>query len=736
MDVRTGRLRARRRLTLPRVADPEIPRLSRRILEILRGAKRPRFSIERLAKAVGASAAELDRALAELEEAGEIVRGPKKRVALIDRAGLVSGRVHAGRRGRAVVVPDVPDRPLSLSRGAMRPALDGDRVLCEESPYSQRGLRGARIVRVIERVRKTVVGVVSEQEPRRLLPVDSRIGEYVVTLAEDSEGANPGEVVVADIAAYPTGYTDIVVRVARVLGPIGKLATEIRAVCHSVGIPREFSEEVLAEAEALAGEPDAPDAQTTEGRRAFTPPSPHEVSGREDLRDTLTFTIDPADAKDHDDAVAIEETDDGFRLTVSIADVAHYVRPGTAIDREAFERGNSTYFPGECVPMLPERISGDLASLHAGIDRLAVSVFLDIDASGRVTATRFARTLIRSMADLTYERVQAALDGAADHDVPANLVGSLDTMARCAAVLLERRMARGAIDLDLRELAVEVDERGEPVAIAARERLFAHRIIEELMLAANEAVARRLEATSTPFLYRVHERPDVEAGLKLAGQLRAVGMRMREGIDVEPEALQAVLRECAEHAEAATLIPHVNLLVLRSMTKAHYSADKDMHFGLASSCYTHFTSPIRRYPDLVVHRALVATIDAAVAALPGQPALRPVAEQCSERERRSMDAERDVVRAAGVLLAAPHVGRTFAGTVTGVARWGYHVELDGINVEGFCHVGRLDEHYEFVRERLELISRTSSACIRIGDRVDVVISAVDLADRSIELEPA
>jgi ribonuclease R len=690
--------------------------LDRKVLHQLRTAKRKHTLTDKLAASLHVSSEQLGHVLDSLIERGEVVRTRKGRVALASRIGLETGIVKVGRRGRAVVVPDEPDVPIALPRSGLRPAMHGDRVLVEVEPYTKRGLRSGLLRTVLERRSTTLVGTVSRPgdggEPV-LTPVDPHVG-YIGILTPDSPVPPPDQLAIARIVEYPTSYRDPVVCVERILGPAGALPAEIEAVCHTLSIPTEFGDDALAEAEHLPS------------------PSEADATGRIDLRDLLTFTVDPADARDFDDAVAIETTDGGHRLTVSIADVSHYVRPGTALDRDAFERGTSIYFPGRCVPMLPERLSSDLASLKPGVDRLTVSVSLDLDRRGRVAGASFARTIIRSDCRLTYEDVQSCLDGNCPEAVGPDVARALASMLECARALHRRRLRRGAIDLDLPEVEIDVDEAGHPASIRRKQRLWAHRIIEEFMLAANEAVARHLEEASIPFLYRIHERPNDDDVSVLAARLSSFRLRLeRDGASATPAAFQAVVQA----AQGKPFERVINTMVLRTLTQARYSPRKEIHFGLASPCYTHFTSPIRRYPDLQVHRALLAGLEGRAHRVPSAEALEPVADQCSRRERRAMDAERDVDRVAAILFMQPCIGQTFAGVVTGVVRWGYYVELDEAAVEGFVPLGRLDEYYEYVAERMELHSRTSTRIIRIGDRVQVTVVAADLAERRLEFQP-
>jgi ribonuclease R len=689
-----------------------VSELERYVVRSLTRAKRKHFLIDKLAAKAPGSRDELEASIDSLVRAGTVLRTRKGRIALTDRIGVITGTVQVGRRGRAVVIPDEPDAPISIGRG-VRPAMHGDRVLVDVDPYRRRGLYSGKIREVLERRCETLVGrVVSRGDGAPVLvPTDSRSG-YVATLTADSPVPEPDRIVAAHIVEYPTSYRDPVVRVEHDLGRAGTLEAEIESVCRSRGIAVGFSPSVEQECEKML------------------PPEHTDTSGRTDLTDTLTFTIDPEDARDHDDAVSITATERGWRAIISIADVSHYVRPGTATDLEAYDRATSVYFPGRCVPMLPERISSELASLVPGQDRLAVSAFLDIARDGSVIDCSFARTVIRSAHRLTYEQAQSTLDGESN-ELSEDTREALACLSQCARALTRRRLARGSIDLDLPEPRIELDADGEPARIVRRSRLDTHRIIEELMIATNEAVARFLEAHDSAFLYRIHERPDEESVVSLATRLSLLGHRLeRDGAKLTPR----VLADVVESARGSTEERVVNMMVLRSMKQARYSPAREIHFGLASSAYAHFTSPIRRYPDLVVHRALCAVIDASETHTrpPGTGALVPVGDHCSERERRAMDAERDIDRAASILLMQGRIGETLDGEVTAVERYGFRVELASIFVEGFVPVSRLDEYYDFVSERMELQSRTSSDAIRIGDRIRVRVDAADLPERRLE----
>ncbi len=692
--------------------------LSRRVLAQLRSSKRKHAVVAQLAAKIGCSGKQANRALDDLIARGEVIRTRKGHVALCSRLGLLRGTVRSGRRGRAVVVPDPADAPIALPRGGIRPAMNGDRVLVEVEPYTRRGLRNGKVKAVLERAARSLVGTVSTVTKGCvvLTPLDPRVG-YVATFSDDSVLPAANLVIEAEIVEYPTSYRDPVVRFTKSLGPAGTLATEIVASCASGGISIEFDSEVEREVARLAD------------------PTQTALGAREDLRSSSYVTIDPVDAKDFDDAVSIQHHDGGYRLGVAIADVSHYVAVGSALDRAAYQRGTSVYFPGRCVPMLPERISGDLASLKPATDRLTLSVFLDVNGDGEIVASRFSRSIIHSRRRFTYEEAEDILAGAASSDSEIDTM--LHSMAECAEAMHTCRMRRGAIDLDLPELEIELDDSGEPVSLRRKSRLRTHRLIEEFMLAANEAVARELErhnsdAQPLAFLYRIHLKPDADAVDAMATKLLPLGYRIAVDTDgIRPATIQALINQAAGSAEQAL----VNLLVLRSMQQARYSERKAGHFGLASSSYTHFTSPIRRYPDLVVHRALCALLDRTTAKLPSHERLAGVAEHCSHQERRAVDAERDITAAATVMIMRAHIGREFDGTVTNVQRYGYYVELDGFFVEGFVSVARLREYYSYLPERMELHAKVSGDVIAIGARLRVRLTAADLAERALELTP-
>lgn len=485
------------------------------------------------------------------------------------------------------------------------------------------------------------------------------------------------------------------------LGPEARLATQEAMVKLVHAIPQRFPEAALAEAAAL-------------------PEAPEDWSGRTDLRGLPLVTIDDERARDFDDAIFVEETAVGFRLVVAIADVAHSVRPGSALDAEAQERGNSYYFPLSVEPMLPERLSNGLCSLRPGVPRLAMAVDLAIGRDGRLLAAHPLEAVIESHARLTYTAVQRLLDGDAGA-VPAALTPMLQAAARLTEVLWQARLERGTLDLDIPEAVVR-EEPGGAVTVTTRPRLFAHRIVEECMIAANEAVASLLEGAGRVFPYRVHPAPDPAKMEALFRHLAASGIIAEVPHTLDLRALQAVLAQ-------ASGTPHEDLvhrLVLRSLMQAAYAPTNEGHFGLASAAYCHFTSPIRRYADLLTHRALKALLRREPDPFTAE-GLAPLCEAMNGCERRAVEAERDMARRAAILALQGREGEVFEAMVSGVAEFGFWVELADMPADGMVRLATLDEFWSFDPQRQELLGTRSGQRLALGDRVQVVLLEASLA---------
>jgi ribonuclease R len=681
------------------------------VLARLRKSRKRYTPVTELEASTGLESAEFEEALASLARRGELLR-QKSRVGLTGKLGLVAGRVRRRSRDALIIPLDDSQDALRVSANALRPAMDGDLVLAEPLSRSTRRPVNAAIHSVLERGRKVITGEMSTRNRSVFIPTDHAI-DYEVRLAHDSPRAQPGCLLKATISRYPGRHGNIEVRIDGEVESRGPLDREIAIACTEASLPVEFSDEVLAEAER------------------FREPGDRDAEGRLDLRDSHFVTIDGADARDFDDAICLSRKGKGWLLCVAIADASWYVKDGGKIDAEAFDRGTSVYFPGYAVPMLPERISTDLASLRPDRDRLTVSVEMTINSSGEVTDATFARSIIRSKARLTYQSVQDCLDGQPE-DIDSATAEMLGQMQRCSVAMRTARRKRGALELDLPESQVHVDRSGDPDKISNRPRLAAHLLIEDFMLAANETVADKLERDGPAFPYRVHERPDQAAMISLASRLPALGLRLDTAPEnIKPADLQALLERAAKLPGSA----QVSLMILRSMMRARYTAYKDQHFGLASPCYAHFTSPIRRYPDLLVHRALVARLGGRADSRPGKAAIESMSVDCSRLERRAEALERSVTRAAWAIYLGTRIGRRYDGTISSVAPHGYYVRLDDNGIEGLVPLSRLDYYVDHDDDRMELLSRDGKWTARPGDRARVRVVSTDVTRRRIDFEP-
>ena len=651
--------------------------------------------------------------LGALEARGALVRTKGDRFTVPARLDMVAGRLQANRAGFAFCVTDDPDEEdVYVPASGVRPAMHGDRVLVRVERFRRRGRTEGRVVKVLERATSRVVGVF---RPGRtagvVVPQEQRITVPILVPRGAESGATDGDMVVAELVRHPGLASEAEARVTAVLGPAADPRVETEAVIHEHDLPREFPPEVLAAARSVP---------------AAVPPEV--AAGRLDLRRLPIVTIDGENARDFDDAVLVEPEGDGFRLTVAVADVAHYVPVGGPLDLEARARGTSVYFPDRVLPMLPEELSNGICSLKPDEDRLVKAVRLDFDARGRQTGATFHEAIIRSAARLTYTRVRQALvdrDPAVREGLGA-LLEPLERAETLARLLMARRRKRGAIDFDLPEAEVVLDLQGRPEAILRAERSIAHQMIEEFMLAANETVARELARRKLGFLHRVHEPPTRESIAELARFLEGFGLRLkREDGHASPAAFADVLRKVAGRPEERL----VNTVLLRSMQQARYAVEPLGHFGLATDHYLHFTSPIRRYPDLVVHRIL------GTGRVPQD--LGAIADETSRRERVAMEAEREIVQLKKIQFMQDKVGESYDGFVSGVMPFGFFVELKDVFVEGLVHVSALgDDYYEHVETQHLLRGRRTRRTFRVGDPVRVTVAGVSVERRQVDFTVA
>lgn len=656
----------------------------------------------------------------QLVASGELVRIRGNGYTLPGDGNIVTGRLSTHPEGYGFVIPDDGGEDIYIPARYLQANMHGDLVEARVEILKRSGKKEGRITRTLERGVKRVVGRYHlEKGVGVVVPNELRITRQVIIPPKAAGDARDGQVVVADLTSWPTERQQAAGRISEILGWPDEPEVEVRSIIAKYELPFTFPPEVLAEAHAVP----------QEIRQA-------DFGNRTDLRSHLTVTIDGETARDFDDAVCVKREAGGdIRLWVSIADVSHYVKPESPLDREAYLRGTSVYFPDRCIPMLPEELSNGICSLNPGVDRLTFTAEMLFGQEGDLKASTFYPAVIKSAARLTYTIVRQILVDRDEAVLTAHrhLVADLEVMRELALRLMEKRRKRGSIDFDLPEPQIVLDLQGHTEAIVKAERNLAHRLIEEFMLAANEAVAAHIEQRSVPSLYRVHEPPDPAKLADFAEFIFNFGYQLRITEDgAAPRELQQLLDDAAGKPEERM----INEVLLRCMKQARYSHENLGHFGLAARSYTHFTSPIRRYPDLVVHRILKEVLTGRVSEKMIsrlEEALPAVAEQTSKRERVAMEAEREIVALKKVQFMRGKVGETFDGYITGVSSFGFFVELIELYVEGMVHVSTLkDDYYSYIEKQHSLVGQRSKKVFRIGDKVQVVVAAVSLERRQIE----
>jgi ribonuclease R len=665
------------------------------------------------------------RRLRALVQAGELVQIRGNRFGLPDKMDLVVGRLTTNPGGFGFVVPEgLPPgarQDVYIAASNLTEAMHGDRVVVRVERQTEKGREG-RIVRILERSQQAIVGRF-EIDPSGLgyvVPFDRRVLADVHVPTGHWLSAEPGEMVLVEITRWPTATRGPVGHVVEVLGRVEEPGVDTQIIIRKFGIPDTHSDDAVQEATRMGG--------TVKDR---------DIRGRTDFRGVTTVTIDGEHARDFDDAITIERLASGnYWLGVHIADVSHYVREGSALDEEAYERGTSVYFPERAVHMFPSELATGLCSLNPQVDRLVQSCLMEVDRRGTVVRYELHDGVINSNARMTYTAVNAILT---DHDAETireyrTLVPMFETMHELFTILNQRRRRRGSIDFDLPEAEVILGEYGQIEAIVASERNVAHRIIEEFMLLANETVAAHLVANDVPALHRVHETPDVKKVEDFDAFVTTLGYSLAAtGQAIKPRHFQRLLDRIKGTPEERPIAA----LMLRTMQKARYDAASLGHFGLAAEEYTHFTSPIRRYPDLVVHRMLRESRQGAVSGARRdelEEELPEIARHTSEMERRADEAERELVQWKKVRFMADKVGDEYDGYVTGVAPFGMFVELVEHFVEGLVHISSMaDDYYRFVEQQHVLMGENTKKVYRLGDRVRVQVVRVDMERRQVDL---
>ena len=668
--------------------------------------------------------AALNRLLGELTEEGRLIRTRRRTYGLPQEMNLFLGRLQVTSGGYGFVISDDEgEKDLFIPGDKLNGAWDGDRVVARPNTSEDNdGRISGEILRIIERKNNHLVGTLEYSRGYAILRPDSHRIKERILLTPDSVGKLEGgsRIVVRMIWPEESGEGEPFGEVEEYLGAEDSPEVETRAVIVKYGLKDEFDPKTLAEAAAVP--------LTITGEM---------MAGRTDYRQVNTFTIDGEDAKDFDDAISIERLDKGatgkIRVGVHIADVSYYVAEGTSLDDEALERATSVYLPGQVLPMLPEELSNGICSLIEGESRLALSVFIDMTREGKVSGVRFKETVVRSDARLTYEQVQEFVDGGRLPVGKRKLERDIKLLVGVTQKLREERLGAGALDFQFTEAKVDVDEDGELVLTPIRPNQ-ARQLIEELMLLANRLVAKELDSKDIPALYRVHEDPSDEKIDALQKALAKLGYTL-DLTKTEPGDLQEILRQASGKPEAQL----VSTLLLRSLKQARYSADNLGHFGLAFENYLHFTSPIRRYPDLVVHRVVRALLQHRLS-----PTLKErmksdfpkLAEHTSQMERLAEEAERDLTRYYHATWAKGHIGEKFNGVISGVTNFGIFVALPN-GIEGLVHVSNLDDdYYVYIEDSLMLLGKHSRKKFRMGDRLDVRIFQANPTARQIDLIPA
>jgi len=661
----------------------------------------------------------LRRRLRAMERDGQLIFNRRGGYGLVSKMQLIRGRVIGHADGFGFLVSDEGGDDLFLSAREMHSCLHGDRVLARVAGVDRRGRREAAIVEVLEHANASVAGRYYYDNGVGFVVADNkRINQDILVPNDQAYGAEDGQLVVVEIREYPTKRRQAMGRIIEILGDHMAPGMEIDMAIRSHDLPQAWSPMVETESGSLPVE------------------VPEEAKqGRTDLRELSLVTIDGEDTMDFDDAVYCEPSGDGWRLIVAIADVSHYVEPGSALDAEAWVRGNSVYFPGRVIPMLPEALSNGLCSINPKVDRLCMVCDMQISAGGKLDDYSFYPGVMRSHARLTYNKVAGILidDDNELREQYREQVPTLENLHKVFKLMLKQRLKRGAIDFDTTETKIVFGEHKKIEQIVPVQRNDAHRLIEECMLMANVATADFLQAHKIPILYRVHEKPKLEKLTALREFLGELGLSLKGGD--APEAQDyAELMEQIKGRDDAHLIQTV---MLRSMNQAVYSPDNHGHFGLAYKAYTHFTSPIRRYPDLLVHRAIRHILS-------GKPVdefrysmeeMLVMGEHCSMTERRADDATRDAMDWLKCEYMMDKVGQEFDGIITSVTGFGIFIELQDIYVEGLVHVTGLgNDYFQFDPSHHRMVGERTRKIYRLGDKVQVQVARVDLDEKKIDFD--
>lgn len=654
-----------------------------------------------------------------MEKQGLIVKNRRGRYGVPEKMNLIIGELEGHPGGYAFLLPDNPELDdIYVSREDMNGAMHGDKVLVRPKvPAKGSSKAEGEVVRILKRAIKTVVGTVERgKQFSFVVPDDKRIAYDLYVPKEKSIGAKNGQKVVAKIIEWPQKRRNPVGEIVEILGYPDEPGIDVLTIIKKYDLPLDFPDKVKKQLQEI------PDEVLDE-----------DLVGREDFRHLKTITIDGEDAKDLDDAVSIEVTDDGYRLGVHIADVSYYVKEKSPLDIEALKRGCSVYLVDRVIPMLPPKLSNGICSLLPQRDRLTMSVIIDFDREANVKNYKITPSVIKTCERMTYTQVNKILEDKDEEMISRfnYLVDDLEAMRELAEKLSQKRFVRGSLDFDLEEAKVILDEEGHPIDVVKEERRISSRIIEEFMIAANEVVAEHIFWLKIPMVYRIHENPDDIKIDSLKEFLYNLGYTLKGTKNLKPKSLQQILEKSKGKPEQRL----INTMLLRSLKQARYSGINFGHFGLASLYYTHFTAPIRRYPDLLVHRVLRKQLRNQIDEKQEKKLskiVEKVAKISSERERIAEEAERETVELKIAEYMASRIGETYDAIVSGVTSFGIFVELDN-TIEGLVHVSNMeDDYYQFNEKNMTLIGERTGKTFRIGDVVKVKVDHVNITERQID----
>lgn len=692
--------------------------IKEKILEIIRNSKpRSKDELTKLFKIKNKEKKQFLKIVEELQSEGLIFEDSRKKYRVVDNDKFFYGKLQTNAKGFGFLITENLDEDIYISKNNLNFALNGDEVIVRRYKDSSGDRPEGKVLAIVKRVNTKFVGVFQEKRDFGFVITDeSKMAMDIYIPKKKVNGARNGQKVVVKIEKWPEENKKPEGRIVEILGYPDDPHVDIMSVAASLELPMEFNKAAISEAKSLPQEVSA-----------------DEIKGRRDFRDLTIFTIDGADSKDFDDAISLEISKNGnYILGVHIADVAHYVQEFGAIDEEAFKRGNSVYLLNKVIPMIPFELSNGICSLNEGVDRLTLSVIAEINKSGDVVKYEICESVINSNKRLVYENVSDYLEKNIVHESIVGLEKILDNMYELSQILQKKREEGGAIDFDIPEVVIEVDENGWPQNIHKRDRRSANKLIEDFMLMANVCVAKEYFFKHIPFLYRIHERPKEDKISELNAYLRPLGYMINFDGKVEPRDVQKVL----EKAKGTKEEMFISTMTLRSMTKARYSEINDIHFGLAFDYYSHFTSPIRRYADLTIHRIIKRHLKGTLSkgiVKNLKLVLPEIAQQVSRTEKIAQDAERQVEDIKMAEYMSERIGERYVGRVSSITSFGIFVELDNL-IEGLVSYRSMDGYYEFDVDNYKAIDYETKDEFHIGDQVRIEVINVDLNMGNIDFK--